>query len=97
MLIPVIKNDEIDFGVDAQELLNAGCAVLTDGYGYVAGKLLIYLIWFVAYVCGAGAACGQYKPFGLALIASRYHTDMVFVFQQVDDVLHVRRFPGTSG
>ncbi len=89
MLKRVIEYYQVDFGVDAQQLLDSGATVFADGHGYVAPEFLVDLVWLVADVEGGGAAGSKHETSGLALVAARYHADAVFEFQQVEDVFDV--------
>ena len=93
----IIEQNDIDilYILSAGQPLDAPCPFLVYGYGDVR-ELGLHLVWLIADGAGRCFLASQHESAGLALIASAQHGYLGFVFQQPDQILHMRCFTSTS-
>ncbi len=70
MLECVVKQDEVDSGVDAHHLLDSLAAVLTHGNAHVTAIFLIHLVGFVADIRRGGVLVGHDESACVAFVSS---------------------------
>ena len=90
MLETVVQQDEVDVGVDAQQLADALAPLFTHGQGNEATILAVNLVGLITDIARRHVVAGQDKALGLALVATAQHRHMVAVVEFLDDIFHVR-------